>query len=119
LTIAIRCCQPSAAISNPLFSASAIDARQRSQRSAEHRSAGADGFGLNDQIPAATLDRARVNLTQRSPAHDLLSSEFSRLVDPFSVAVRISPVSARHQPPVNRPIDFRHSGNPFADLAFL
>ena len=44
---------PLAAVSNPLCASSAIDARPRSKGSAEHRSAGADGFGLNDQIAAA------------------------------------------------------------------
>ncbi len=121
LTIAIRCCQQPTAVSNPLLAATAIDARQRSKRSAEHRSAGAGGFGLNDQIPAATPDRSRVppsqlSPSQSSPSHDLLPSAFFRWVDPLSDAARIPPFSTRPQPPIQRTIDFRHRRNPLAVL---
>ena len=38
---------------NPLVAVIVIHARQRSKRSAEHRSAGADGFGSNEEILTA------------------------------------------------------------------
>ena len=44
---------------NPLVAVLPIHARQRSKRSAEHRSAGADGFGSNEEMPAATPRRSR------------------------------------------------------------